>query len=78
MRILSLEEAFEHKEIKVVLIASYKHWDLLKKESEQYPSTIKVLDAYDYFEKNGCNIKHHFSDPYMGDEGYDVGFPMDE
>lgn len=78
MRILSLEEAFKHKEIKAVMLASYKNASMLRKEAEQYPSNIKILDIYDYFEKNGCKMEHHFSDPYMDAAGYDIGFPIDE
>ena len=78
MRILSLEEAFKHKEIKAVMLASYKNASMLRKEASQYPSNIEILDIYDYFEKNGCKMKHHFSDPYMDDAGYDVGFPMND
>ena len=76
VKIISLNEAFAHKEIKAVILSSYVNLPVLKKEAESYPENIHVLDIYDYFAKNGCKMEHDFFDACMDKEGYEVGFSM--
>lgn len=77
-KIMSSKDAFKHPEIKAVLLASYKNMAMLRKEAEQYPAGIDILNLYDYFEKHDCKMEHNFSDPYMDDDGYEVDFPMND
>lgn len=74
--IISLNEAFTHKEIKAVILSSYVNLSMLKKEAESYPQNIQRLDIYDYFAKNNYKLEHDFFDACMEAEGYEVGFPM--
>lgn len=74
--IMPLDEVFTHKEVKAVILSSYVNLPVLKKEAENYPEGIQVLDIYEYFAQNGCKIEHDFFDAFMDKEGYEVGFPM--
>lgn len=76
VRVISLKEAFTHKEIQSVILSSYVNLPVFKKEAESYPENIQRLDIYEYFAKNGCKMDHDFFDACMDADGYEVGFPM--
>lgn len=76
IKIIPLDVAFTHNEIKAVILSSYVNLPMLKKEAESYPEHIHILDIYDYFAKNGCKMEHDFFDACMDKEDYEVGFSM--
>ena len=76
--IMTLEEAQE-KNIKAIVLSSFKHLDMLRKESITYSNNIFIIDIYKELQKNGiCCNDNFYMDIQMRDEDYDVGFPFDE
>ena len=76
--ILTLEEA-KKKNIKAVVLSSYNHLDMLRKEALTYSDGIDIIDIYKELETNGICCKDTFYiDVQLKDEDYDVGFPFDE
>ncbi|MDE6386767.1 MAG: hypothetical protein K2L82_03035 [Lachnospiraceae bacterium] len=63
--------------IKAILMPSYLHSQMLRKESEMYPEDIDVLDIYDCLNRNGIECRSEFYKVSGTEEDYDVGFPVD-
>ena len=78
MPVLTLEEAANTK-IKAIVLSSYNHLDMLRKETITYPNEIEIIDIYKELEEKGIYCKDTFYvDAQMKDEDYEVGFPFED
>lgn len=75
--VITLEQLNEIN-IKAVVLSSYNHREMLRKESRSYPKNIDVIDFYRVFERYGIVFNDNFyMDIKMPDELYE-GFPFED
>lgn len=65
--------------VKAVVLSSFDHLEELRKEANNYPASIDIIDIYKNLEEHGIHCDNNFyAVDYMTDEDYEVGFPFDE
>jgi len=76
--IICYDQMEELKDIGVqaVIIPSYTYLKMLRDESKSWPERIKIIDIYDWFDRNGIECRENFYELKGTDEDYNVGFSV--
>lgn len=79
LSIVPVESIKEDSRVQAVVLSSFDHLEELRKEADNYPTSIDIIDIYKNLEEHGIHCDNNFyAVDYMIDEDYDVGFPFEE